>query len=482
MAAKLDLAYMPAATQLRLYRAKQLSPVEVLEAQLARADEVEPKINAFAWKFYDEARAAAKQAEARYMSGEARPLEGVTLAVKDDTDLEGQVTASGSKLFLDYVAPSSHPMVQRFLDAGAIVHAKTTVPEFCISTVTTSHHWGTTRNPWNLEYGPGGSSGGSGAALAAGTATLATGSDSGGSIRIPAGVNGVCGFKAPFGRFPTVVPWTLSPHSVYGPMARTMDDLSLMYDLGNGPASYDHTALRKNKLPEPMPSVAGRRIAYSPDLGFARIDPEVRANTERALRHFETLGARVEEVSMNWTHEKVQDAVYGTLLTGAWRSFFDQVQEMISDPKDVSDQYHALYRKMLSLPKGAAESAAVLAAEMNTELHAIFSSGFDAIVSPTTGLPSIPAATNHATDSVTINNVTVDSMTGWCLTHPFNLLYLYPIVVAQTGRAANNVPTSIQIIGDRYDDDTVFALASAYERVAEPLYTGEAFPDFRSEI
>ncbi len=482
MTGKLDLAYLSATTQLRLFRSKQLSPVEVLDAQIERAEAVEPKINAFAWNFFDEARDAAKRAEARYMQGEARPLEGVTLAVKDDTDLAGKVTASGSRLFLNAVAPSSHPMVQRYLDAGAIAHAKTTVPEFCISTVTSSHHWGTTRNPWNLEYGPGGSSGGSGAALAAGTTTLATGSDSGGSIRIPAGVNGVCGFKAPYGRFPTVVPWTLSPHSVYGPMARSMTDLARMYDIGNGPAAYDHTALQKNTLPNPMPAVAGMRIAYSPDLGFAPIDPEVRANTERALKHFEALGARVEEVALGWTQEKVQDAVYGTLLTGAWRSFFDQVQEMISDPKEVSDQYHNLYRKMLALPKNSAEGAAVLAAEMNTELHAIFSSGFDAIVTPTTGLPSIPATTNHATDSVTINNVTVDSMTGWCLTHPFNLLYLYPIVAAQTGRAKCNVPTSIQIIADRYDDTTAFALATAYESAATPLYSGSAFPDFRGTV
>lgn len=482
MTAKLELAYMPASTQLRLFRAKQISPVEVLEAQLERAVDVEPKINAFAWKFYDEARDAAKRAEARYMSGEARPLEGVTLAVKDDTDLEGKVTAAGSKLFLDAVAPASHPMVQRYLDAGAIVHAKTTVPEFCICTVTTSPHWGTTRNPWNLEYGPGGSSGGSGAALAAGTTTLATGSDSGGSIRIPASVNGVCGFKAPFGRFPTVMPWTLSPNSVYGPLARTMDDLAMMYDIGNGPASYDYTALQKNKLPAEMPSVAGMRIAYSPDLGFAEIDPEVRANTERALKHFEALGAKVEEVALNWTHEKVQDAFHGTLLNGSWRMFFDQINDMITDPNVVSEQYHALYRKMQNLPANSMETAAMLVGEMNMELHAIFSSGFDAIVSPTTGLPSVPAAINQARESVTINNKEIDAMTGWCLTHPFNLLYLYPITIAQTGRASTNVPTSIQIIGDRYDDNTVFALASAYERVAEPLFTGDAFPDFRSEI
>src|SRR5690606_16958635 len=153
-------------TQLRLFRATRLSPAAVPAAQLERAGEVEPKINAFAWTFYDGAREAAKRAEARDMTGEWRPLAGLTLAVPGVTDPEGKVTAAGSKLFLDAVAPASHPMVQRYLDAGAIVHAKTTVPEFCIYTVTTSPHWGTTRNPWNLEYGPGGSSGGSGAALA----------------------------------------------------------------------------------------------------------------------------------------------------------------------------------------------------------------------------------------------------------------------------------------------------------------------------
>ena len=482
MTAKLDLAYMSAATQLRLYRERELSPVEVLDAQIARAEEVEPKINAFAWKFYDEAREAAKHAEARYKSGDARALEGVTLAVKDDTDLEGKVTASGSKLFLDYVAPSSHPMVQRYLEAGAIAHAKTTVPEFCVSTVTESLHWGTTRNPWNIEFTPSGSSGGSGAALAAGTTTLATGSDSGGSIRLPASVNGVYGYKSPFGRFPAVAPWTLLPNSVYGPLARTMDDLSLMYDIGNGPSANDHTGLPKTHLAKPLPDVAGMRIAYSPDLGFAQVDPEVRANTERALKHFEALGATVEEVAISWTEEKMQEAVYGTLLTGFWRNFFEQVQEMIQNPRDVSDQYHALYAKAMSLPKSTQETAAMLVSEMNTDIHAIFSAGFNAIVSPTTGLPSISATHNPAKDTLTINNMTVDPMTGWCLTQPFNLLYLHPIVVAQTGRAASNIPTSIQIIGDRYDDNTVFALASAYERVAEPLYKGDAFPDFRGEI
>jgi Asp-tRNA(Asn)/Glu-tRNA(Gln) amidotransferase A subunit family amidase len=482
MTADLDLIYLSAHEQLRLFRAGQLSPVTVLEAQIARAEEVEPKINAFAWRFYDEAREAAKRAEARYRSGDARPLEGVTLAVKDDTDVEGKVTASGSKLFLDYVAPSSHPMVQRLVDAGAIIHAKTTVPEFCLMGITKSAQFGVTRNPWNLEYTPSGSSGGSGAALAAGTTTLATGSDSGGSIRLPASVNGVYGFKAPFGRFPTVVPWSLVPQSVYGPMARGMGDLALMYNLSNGPAPYDHTALPKQTLPTPLPGVAGMRIAYSPDLGFAQISPEVRANTERALKRFEELGARVEQVALNWTAEKVLTALHGLVLTGYWRNFLESAEAMATARDDISEHSRAMLAKARSLPADAVDIGAALLAEMNSDIDAIYSAGFDAIVCPTTGLPSVPADSEPLKDKTVINGVEVDGLTGWWLTHPFNLLYLHPIVVAQTGRALSNIPTSIQIIANRYDDATAFALASAYETVAAPLYAGDAFPDFRRSV
>jgi Asp-tRNA(Asn)/Glu-tRNA(Gln) amidotransferase A subunit family amidase len=482
MTGKRDLAYLTATAQTKLFNSRELSPVEVLEAQIARAEEVEPKINAFAWRFYDEARGAAKDAEARYKRGDARPLEGVTLAVKDDTDVAGKVTTSGSKLFLDYIAPTSHPMVQRLVDAGAIVHAKTTVPEFCMSGVTKSALFGVTRNPWNIEYTPAGSSGGSGASLAAGTTTLATGTDSGGSIRLPASVNGIYGFKAPFGRFPTVVPWGTVPQSVYGPMARSVGDLALMYDISNGPAPYDHTGLRKETLPAELPSVAGMRIAYSPDLGFAQIDPEIRANTERALKYFEDLGATVERVSLSWTEEKVLAATHGTMLTGFWRTFLEAAEATVKAPGDISDHTRGMIAKARKLPASAMETAAMLLAEMAADIDAIYSAGFDAIICPTTGLPSVSAINEPLKDKIVINNVEVDAMMGWWLTHPFNLLYLHPIIVAQTGRAASNIPTSIQIIANRYEDATAFALASAYERVAPPLYAGDAFPDFRGSI
>lgn len=482
MTTDLERLYLPACAQLRLFRAGQLSPVEMLEAQLARIEAVNPRVNAVALQLFEEAREQAKHAEDRYRRGAARALEGVTLAVKDDTDVAGKPTASGSGLFRDYIAPASHPMVQRYVDAGAIVHMKTTVPEFCMSGVTKSALWGVTRNPWNLEYTPAGSSGGSGAALAAGMTTLATGSDAGGSIRLPASVNGVYGVKPPQGRFPTVVPWTLSPHSVYGPMARTMSDLAFMYDLGNGPAGYDHTAQPKLRMPARMPTVAGMRIAYSPDLGYAQIDPEVRRNTEAALRHFEALGVEVEEVELGWTPEKVTEAFLGTLLTGYWRNFMDNVAEMVSAPTDVSDHFWHMHERSHGLPAGIVERAAELVAELNQHIAAVYSAGFDAIVCPTTGLPSVAAINEPFVDKLSINGVDVDGLTGWWLTHPFNVLYTHPIIVAQTGRAASNVPTSIQIIADRYDDITAFALAAAYERAAPPLYTGDAFPDFRGRI
>ncbi|MBE9558976.1 MAG: amidase, partial [Proteobacteria bacterium] len=197
-----ELCYLPAYRVLELFRAREVSPVELMQAMIARAEDVEPAINAFGDTYFDEALAAAKISEGRYMKGEARPLEGIPLAVKDVQRVKDKRTAQASLILKDHVDDHSDPMIERLTDAGAIVHARTTTPEFALSGICNSRLWGNTLNPFNPEYGPGGSSGGSGAALAAGTTVLATGTDIGGSIRIPAACCGVVGYKPPHGRNP----------------------------------------------------------------------------------------------------------------------------------------------------------------------------------------------------------------------------------------------------------------------------------------
>ena len=195
-----DLCYLPAVEALELFRSRALSPLELLRALMRRAEEVEPRINAFTERYFEEALARAAEAEQRYVRGEARALEGLPVAIKDEPEVRGKRTTQGSLVLKDHVSEQNAYVVDRLEQAGAIFHARTATPEFCLLFQTHSRLWGVTRNPWNLETTPGGSSGGSAASLAAGTSTLASGSDIGGSIRQPASMCGLVGFKPPHWR------------------------------------------------------------------------------------------------------------------------------------------------------------------------------------------------------------------------------------------------------------------------------------------
>ena len=174
----LELCYLPATEAIARFKAKTLSPVELLEALIHRADQVEPVINAFTYRHFDEAMANAKKAEAKYASGQrTRVLEGLPIGIKDENFIKGKPTSSGSLIMKDFVATETSVGNERILRAGGIVHARTATPEFSSAGYTNSRLWGVTRNPWNPEFTPGGSSGGSAASLASGTSAIATGSD-----------------------------------------------------------------------------------------------------------------------------------------------------------------------------------------------------------------------------------------------------------------------------------------------------------------
>ena len=202
----LELCYLSATQALQRFASGALSPRELMHALIARAESVEPSINAFADRYFDEALQLAEAAERRYASGTARRLEGLPLAVKDDTAIRGKRNTNGSLVHRDHIADHTDPHIERLQRAGAIVHARTTCPEFCAAWVTYSRLHGVSRCPWNTAFTPGGSSGGSAAAVAAGTTTVATGSDNAGSIRQPASICGVVGYKPPHGRNPAPTP------------------------------------------------------------------------------------------------------------------------------------------------------------------------------------------------------------------------------------------------------------------------------------
>ncbi len=226
-----------------MFRARKASPVDLLKAQIKRIEALNPKVNCITYEHFDQAMKEAQQSEDRYRRGDARPLEGITVAIKDEFSRPGWRTTQGSLIFKDSPPATENAAIIDLLEAaGAVMPFQTTVPEFYLFLGASTRAWGTTHNPWNLEYSPGGSSAGSAAALAAGFATLAMGSDMGGSIRIPASQNGLYGFRPPFGR----VAGGEIPSSTSGPLAQTLrrprpfperDRRSLRQDHGRDPAS-----------------------------------------------------------------------------------------------------------------------------------------------------------------------------------------------------------------------------------------------------
>jgi amidase len=281
-----SVAWLSAQQQLNLFRSGSLSPVEVLKAQIARIEQHGSALNALTYDHFDEALEAARASERRYRNGTAGALEGITIAIKDEYAKAGWVVTAGSKLFEDDAKDSNHPVIDKLLEAGAVLHAQTTAPELYLLGVTWSDLWGVTRNPWNREVTPGGSSGGSAALVAAGMSTLAIGSDMGGSIRIPCALNGLYGSKPAYGRIASPDASALVPHASPGPLTRHLPDLALLQNVMMGPAGGCPAVLRpKLELPAEYRRTPGR-LALSLDQGWARLDPDVRARARsRQRRH-----------------------------------------------------------------------------------------------------------------------------------------------------------------------------------------------------
>src|SRR4030095_7126104 len=284
-------------------RARRASPVELMQAVLARIDETNPDLNAICSRRDAEACLAdARDAEARVARGEARPLEGIPLGVKELEQASGLPWTEASPVFRDRMATHDSIQVARLKAAGAIVVGKTNAPEFGAPAYTKNRLYGVTRSPWTLALSPGGSSGGSSAAMAAAVLPLVTAGDGGGSIRIPASFTGCFGLKTSYGRIPREPEdlWEYGAREVYGPLTKTVGDAALFLDQVAGasardPYSLPHPGHSYVATLDALPS--GLRIGFSPDLGYAVVQSDVAAAVEDGARTLERLGHRIVPIA-----------------------------------------------------------------------------------------------------------------------------------------------------------------------------------------
>lgn len=445
----------------------RLSPVELLAAQRAAARELAPRLNCFTETFWEAAEGAARKAEARYQAHRRgggprpRPLEGIAYGVKEGHGVDGQVTTDGSLLFRDRVAEATDPSVQRLLKAGALQVARTAAPEFAAITVTHSRANGVTRNPWNPEITPGGSGGGAAAALAAGLVSLCDGSDYGGSIRVPAALCGLVGFRPPSFRVPEGGGWSFNRMSARGPLARSVADCLTAYHLMAGPHLDDPMVAARPRLPRRLPSVRGWRVAYSRDFGgLFEVEPEVAAVVENALPGFGEAGCLVEAASLKIEREPfwlAAQSSYRLHWQGTLERFDEGARALLSDYIRRADDYLARFD---ALPL---ERAWGIAMAGYRRLAALFGGGVRALVTPTLATTAVPADLDPVDGRVEVGGRPVDPVLGWALCYPLNLWGSLPSITLPCGLAANGVPLGLQIVGRPYDETSVFALAAAFE-------------------
>lgn len=449
-----------------------------MEATIARAEEVEPAVNALCHQFFDEALAQARSAEQRYAGkGEPpRPLEGIPLAIKEEEAVAGQPMTQGSLIYENQIAEKSSAFAQRQIDSGAIIHARTTAPEFSCSGFTQSRIWGITRNPWNPTFSPGGSSGGSAAALASGTTTLASGSDIGGSIRIPASFCGVVGFKPPYGRVPLDPPFNLDTFCHNGPLARSVADCALYENQIAGPDPSDVTTLRpKLMLPESFEPVGGMRIALSTDLGGWPVDPEVRANTLAVGDSLREAGAIVDEVELQIPQADVAraGAIHFRLVFG------DFVAQTVEANRELVTDYAAEFARWADDAGGGSSllEALQLEAKIYEPFGALFES-YEALICPTNGTRGLLADDDYVGHGITVDGRELQYYFDGLLTTPFNVVSRCPVLSVPSGFADNGIPTGVQIVGRTYDDATAFRIGAALELARPWLDTAERRPKF----
>ncbi len=463
-----DLCDLPATALAERIRRRDTSPVEVVDAVLARIEALEPAINAFVTVCADEARAAAREAEAAVLRGDPLgPLHGVPFSVKDLLPTKGVRTTFGSYLYERFVPDRDAVAVRRLRAAGAILIGKTTTPEFGHKAITDSPLTGITRNPWRLDRTPGGSSGGAAAAVAAGLAPLAVGTDGGGSIRIPAACTGILGLKPTLGLVPHGEAADLfGTVSYVGPMTRTVADARLMLGVMAGPDDADPHSVGRPAAAILRPGregegLEGLRVAWLPTVGNSAVDPEVLGLAEQAVRRLEALGCRIEPAAADFS---ACERIFLVLSQSANHArFADRVAEFRErlDPALLHSIERGRELSAADLQRALFDRSAVY-----RQVQGLLRR-FDLLATPTLSAPP-PPVTQSALAPIEIAGRPAGSLRGawYPYTLPFNQTG-HPAVSVPCGFTCDGLPAGLQLVGRWFADGLLLRAAAALE-AAQP--------------
>jgi aspartyl-tRNA(Asn)/glutamyl-tRNA(Gln) amidotransferase subunit A len=457
-----ELCFKDATELAALIAARELSPVEVLDAFLARIEALNPSINAFCLVAGQSARQAAASAEQQLAGGgELGPLHGVPVAFKDLTPTAGIETAYGSWIFAGNVPDADAVIVERTKRAGGIVIGKTMTSELGHAACARNLLGGATVNPWNPERIPGGSSGGSAAAVLAGMAPVAEGSDGGGSVRIPASCCGVFGLKPQLGRIPLAEPANFGTLTCHGPLTWTVRDAALLMSVWAGPDERDPMSLPASGeefLGATAGDIAGARVAYSADLGLP-VDPAVSEVVRSGVAVLERLGAEVSEVELSAGAGLV--AEFHRLWIGMEAAIFGDAVERYGER--ITRGVREEVARGGVLPAVDYWRAELARSEFYARVRVVLSE-HDFIVCPVMAVspPSVHMFTDGPEE---VNGELVDRKTGWTLAFPFNLTS-HPAASLPCGFTPDGLPVGMQVVARRFGECSLLALAARFEEAA----------------
>lgn len=458
----MDLTLLPASELAPLLQSHQVSPVELTRSVLRRIEALEPKLNAYITVMREQSLADAEAAEREIGAGRYRgPLHGIPVGLKDLLQTRGVLTTGGSAVLRDYVPETDATTVARLREAGAIIVGKLNMHEFAYGCTNENKTYGNAHNPWRHGYIPGGSSGGSGAAVAAGECTLALGSDTAGSIRMPAACCGVVGLKATYGRISRqgafALSWSLDH---VGPMTRTVTDAALMLGAIAGYDPQDATT-----LPVPVPDythainagVRGLRVGIPRNFFFERVHPETRAAVEKAIQVLGEQGAHLVEVSL--PHVEMSWLATTTIIGPESTAFHEPWL------RERSNLYDPDVRVWLEGGEVTSATQYLKAQRLRTLIKQSMQAAMeqvDVIAAPTVPAAAIP----YGQYMVDLGGHEEDLLTYLRFTCPANATG-QPAIAVPCGFSAAGLPLSLQLMGRPFEEETLLRAARAYEAATD---------------